>query len=322
MERLGDVVVGAEFEPLFHLEHELARREQDDGNVGRAGIVSEVVTHLKAVHHGHHDVADDQCRHLFQRQQLARLAVVGFDDLPVGRQPAADVGAQLAVVLHDEDRGFAPGRREFRGFRSFVRSDVVRIAFERFAVEVVGDDLPGVEMGVAAGDDHVERTAAALLRFGVDHAVVHLHDAFGQRESDARADALYVGVLRLVERVENAFQVPGVHADAVVRKREAEVECGIGIEPCIGPRLFRKLLAGRGFGPQDDAAAVGGEFEGVGQQVQQHLFEKPAVVSQRQGTFRGFEPVVDAVVAGLMVEGDEDLLGEAREIAFGDLGRH
>ena len=83
-------------------------------------------------------------------------------------------------------------------------------------------------MGVAARNDHVERTAALLLRFGPDHAVVHLDDAFCQRKPDAGSQAL--DLRNPVEGVEDALQVADIHADAVVREREVQVTRGAGIE--------------------------------------------------------------------------------------------
>ena len=83
VERLGQVVVGAELDAAHHAVDVVERRDHDHRNVAQPGIVLEAAQHREAVHLGHHDVEQDQ--------------VDRFAGQPVEGVPAMDRGHRLVL---------------------------------------------------------------------------------------------------------------------------------------------------------------------------------------------------------------------------------
>ena len=60
LDRLGDVIRGAEFEPRDLVRHLAERREKDDDGVARRRIALEGAADFEAVELGHHHVEEDE----------------------------------------------------------------------------------------------------------------------------------------------------------------------------------------------------------------------------------------------------------------------
>jgi hypothetical protein len=59
---LGNVFIGASFQPANDVTGVAPRRDQNDGHEGQIFIGFELAANLKAVHSRHHDIEQDQIR--------------------------------------------------------------------------------------------------------------------------------------------------------------------------------------------------------------------------------------------------------------------
>ena len=107
IERLRQVILGAELDAAHHALHLADRRDHDHRQMPQLGIGLQVLEHLVPVHLGHHDVEQHQVEFL-RPQQFQRLpAVIGRREIRVALalQPARERVAIVLVVVDDEQRG-------------------------------------------------------------------------------------------------------------------------------------------------------------------------------------------------------------------------
>ena len=282
-ERLGNecigILVGFEFDAVSVLS-----REDDDRQEGRGHRAADPAAHLQAVHHGHHDVGDDQVDLVSGQKFEPQLSVFGADERVVVAQRGGDEVADVAVVLDQEDDGFpfvVPHLREA------VQRDIF------VAVLVLHDE--GV--GLHGREPHGE--AASFARRGVDadRSLVHLDDAFHQIEPDSGAVAVAVLIRRrAVVLVEDVRQLLGTDADAGILHGD------VGIDQVAG-------LPADGDADQD-AAARRGELHGVREQVAQHRLDLHAVEHEDVADVVAVEARVDSLFGHRRGEFVVDLAGE------------
>jgi hypothetical protein len=124
VEGLGQVVLGAEFDPFHHVVQVGQGRDHDDRNPPQPGIGLDPGQGLEAVQFRHHGVEQDQVEALGRQQVQGQEAVLGHRGavaLPL-QVAAQQFPVGLAVVHHQDGsadrrsrrRGLLGGGRRFR----------------------------------------------------------------------------------------------------------------------------------------------------------------------------------------------------------------
>lgn len=130
-ERLGDVIVGAEFETQNAVDFGGPGGEHDDGDAGGGGVAAEELADFQAVHLGEHDVEEDEIGGIEAGGLEGFGAVGGGDHLEAGTfQIEGDQFDGIGLVVHDQDLwhdaargyhrvgGWGNGRGVTRGLRT------------------------------------------------------------------------------------------------------------------------------------------------------------------------------------------------------------
>ena len=104
VERLGDEVVGARFNPANPILGILLRRHQDDGNQARGGIGFQGLTRVESVEPRHPDVHEHEVR-MVARHCLERIVSVGRarDEVPISTQQGCDETHIPSDIIDDQD---------------------------------------------------------------------------------------------------------------------------------------------------------------------------------------------------------------------------
>jgi hypothetical protein len=104
LERLGDVVDGAQSEAPLLVARGIHGGDEDHGNVAGKRIDAQVLEHLEAIHARHHDVEQDQVGSGLAGGDLqGARAGVGSQDAASRLQQFAKNGQVLRVVVDNED---------------------------------------------------------------------------------------------------------------------------------------------------------------------------------------------------------------------------
>ena len=222
-------------------------REHQEGDVRDGEVLLHPARQLDAVHHGHHQVADDEVRLLRVQHLEGLLPVGGFGHLVLPAQDGAYVAAHVGIVLHHKDAeraGDALGR--LHGHVGACRPAVRRNGSGR--------------RGLPYGQEQAERAPLPAVVAHADGAAHGLYDAFAEVKPDAAArlpvHGVLVLVLHLIEAVEDVLQI--LFRDAAARVAHTDVE------------PFAVLPRGREQGDEERyPSAVGRELDGVAQQVGQ-----------------------------------------------------
>src|SRR5690606_9987675 len=112
VERLGDVVVGAELEAPDAVFRQTTSRQEDDGRVAGGGMAADAMQSGQSIHPRHHDVEEYQVRRLVDRLLESFLAVEGGGDV---------IPLQLQVHANDlEDVGIVVGNQDLFGHLSSI----------------------------------------------------------------------------------------------------------------------------------------------------------------------------------------------------------
>ena len=158
-------------------------------------------------------------------------------------------------------------------------------------------------MAFAEGEFDDELCAFALLAVDVDGAVVEVDDFAGEGEADAGAFVgVVLNVVRLEEAVEDVFQLVFGDAGAGVFDGDAD------------KRLVGRMALGVIGDGDGDVAAGGGEFDGVHQEVVEHVLHFTGVEVEMHpelgvGEFQG-----DAFLFRHVLEGGDCVLDEGDEV--------
>ena len=226
-----DVGVGAGLEGadvVFVARH---GRNEDYGYVVEVDVLLDGARELEAVHHWHHDVADDDVR------RVVEDVFEGFASVGAGchfvflGELVGEVGADFFVVLHDEHVRGRNGGAFFHGFVEVGHKQALGVAEgyaeahgARAGEGVVGDVARRVVGGGFDGDGDGEACAGTVGVVGDgDCAAVKCHELIGEVQPHAgAAGAVAVG---LVETVEDALFFRVGHAYA-----------GVGHRDCAGAR--------------------------------------------------------------------------------------
>ena len=171
LERFLDVTVHARLQgPQMRLYADGGRQE-DDEDVAVGDVVLDEVAEFAAVHHRHHDVADDHVDVPALDDLESLLAVGRGDDGVRLREFVADQVAEFLVVFHDEQALPAVGgrRRLFRSGRLWLR------------LRWRGGIFPG---GFGEGQDEDEGVVVLLPRVQVEQPVVKFRERAGVGQSE------------------------------------------------------------------------------------------------------------------------------------------
>ncbi len=104
VERLGDVVVGAQLESPHSILGEATGGEQDDRYVAGRGLAAEPMEGGEPVHAGHHDVEDDHMWGVGRGLPQGVFTVDSGLDLEAFQlEVDLDDGENVRIVVHDED---------------------------------------------------------------------------------------------------------------------------------------------------------------------------------------------------------------------------
>ena len=278
-----------------------------------------------AVHARHHDVAEDEVGVLGPEEGQPLFG--GGDELEVelvGQEHLHQL-EDLGIVVDAEDQGVVD-----LGLVHPAALDVDLLEVDELEAPVVGDDVldprlirvgrpplepdgqvfgPPLEdllvevlLALVHLDD--EPGALAELALGPDRPLVDEDDLPGQGQPDARA-LLGPGLrsVDLGETVEDPLEHVGRDADAGVLDRH-------------GHGVVLVLDVDR------DLAALGGELEGVGQQVEDDLLELVRIDRQLDGMGRVLEIEADLLLVGQGLDRGEQGRDEFDEVDAPDLEPH
>jgi hypothetical protein len=102
LERLGQVIVGAELQPDDLVDHLAARREHNDRRVNIA--LAQVAADVEAVFSGQHDVKNNCVERFARRACQPYLAVGrGLDQVAFAAQPIGESHHQARLVFDEQD---------------------------------------------------------------------------------------------------------------------------------------------------------------------------------------------------------------------------
>ncbi len=210
-ERLRQIIVGAGRETLDRRFFASTRAQKQDGRRAQLRIGAQRGEKRKAVHPRHHHVADHEVERLAPGRVQSVDAIAHGDDVVVRRDDARDVGAEIGIVVGEEDARPALGRR-------CVRAECIVVAAERRIDlgEVFGNrgrggrihiarfDERGVEMRHPKGNADGDCRAHALLARRGDGSAVQANQLVDQRQADAgsleRAAALRLDAMEPLEQ--------------------------------------------------------------------------------------------------------------------------
>jgi hypothetical protein len=126
IERLAQVILGAELDAAHHAVHVIERGDHEHGHRSQRGITLELLQHGVPVEVGHHHVEQHEV-HGRPRQRVERRAPAGrrLHVVALAPQAASEHVTVVVVVVDDQDHGPRRGRRSAgmrRGLRSGRRS--------------------------------------------------------------------------------------------------------------------------------------------------------------------------------------------------------
>src|SRR5262249_51169502 len=129
LERLRDVVVGAELHAVPHLLALLARRQEEEGQRLRLGIAADGLERLVAVHVGHDEIADHQIGAVFLDALETDPPVGrGLDDVTLDLEYARDLVAKRTVVVDQENATHDPPAQSAPGFLVACQLAMMKLA--------------------------------------------------------------------------------------------------------------------------------------------------------------------------------------------------
>ena len=272
LERLGQIVVGAELQADHLVDHLAARGQHDHRRLD--ALLAQVAQHVEAVLPGQHHVEQQQIERLLRARAPAPRGRPCADSTTVALapEPIAQREHQPGLVFDDQD---AAPRHECGADRAHVRPS---FASRRHAVRVrphARIARPGASVGRSAGppaqrafrrERQVQRERAALAGVGAhrDPAAELVHDALDQAQAEpAAVDLPRRGVAAAIERLEDVRQVAGGDAGAVVADGDADLAPGALGRPAPrsttagGVPPYFSALTIRFCSERDTAAGIG-----------------------------------------------------------------
>jgi hypothetical protein len=102
LERLGEIIVGAQLQ-ADHFVHDLPSRRQHHDRRGHAAL-TQLAADIEAVHPGQHDVEDDEIVATCRRPGQPGFPVAGrLDAVALADQPIAEREPESGFVLDEQD---------------------------------------------------------------------------------------------------------------------------------------------------------------------------------------------------------------------------
>ncbi len=221
--------------------------EDDDGNRGRGGGTAQVLQGLPTAEAGHVEIEENGFDTVLCREGDGLLAGGRFEALvTLLRKVFADDGADVGVVVADEDATFADGKD--------------------------GSGNEGVRRAGGTRQHDVEGSAGTEVALRPDGSGVLLNDGSADGKAETGAALLAsVGGLNLLETIEDVVElVSGDTAALVGDAKEDGVRGGLGLNAnrggagrkldCIGEQVGEDLQDAIGVGVEEEA--VGGACRG------------------------------------------------------------
>jgi hypothetical protein len=104
-ERLGDVIVAADFQAQDTVDLFAPSRQEQNRDARQGRLGPQLAAKVKAVAIGQHDIQDDQIRPQFLSAfQSAFELMKQLDAITAPRQIIFEQGTKVPVILHNEDR--------------------------------------------------------------------------------------------------------------------------------------------------------------------------------------------------------------------------
>ena len=194
---------------------------------------------VESVHAGHHQIGQDQVRHILCGLFQPLLPVAGIEQpVTVFEQPS-DVERNILIVLHEQDGGGVRTRRPALG-RSRIGG---RDGRNRLLIGFAGNPFLPLRSPVLQGQRNEEDRTFADRTFDRNLSAHRLHHLFGQRQPDA-CPHVHTGIVPLVERLENMGQV--LFVDTLPRIGDLNNQvvvflCGRNIDMSTLRRIFQSI---------------------------------------------------------------------------------
>ena len=271
-EGLGDERIGTRLDGIQVALGRTHRREQNDGDVARVKVVLELAGQLEAGHSGHQHIADNQVGIVGAGALQTRQTVRSGLDLEVLAHLLFQHCTHIVIIL--DDKHFAGverlgGKHQF-GLLLFavLLGRGGRCELLLLQQGVVDDQkiLLFVERGIGGQRDREDRAAALVLSEG-NRTLVNIDQLVRQMLTHTHAAPREATLHKAFEEL-----VLLLFGDAHTRIRDGDDE------------LFRSFVH---LDREADRTAVGGVFEGVGEQIIGDFIQIALVDKHLVGGLRG-----------------------------------
>lgn len=233
---------------------------------------------VESVHAGHHQIGQDQVRHILCGLFQPLLPVAGIEQpVTVFEQPS-DVERNILIVLHEQDGGGVRTRRPALG-RSRIGG---RDGWGKILLGFTRDPLLPLRSPVLQGQRNEEDRTFADRTFDRNLSAHRLHHLFGQRQPDS-CPHVHTGIVPLVERLENMGQI--LFVDTLPRIGDLNNQVVV-------------FLCGRNI----DMSTLRRIFQGIGQEVMNYF---PKILRDEIGLKKGLlrhENQIEVLLLGKYLE--------------------
>ena len=290
VERLGHVAIGTKLQPLDAVALLGLRGEQNGRDVGGVGVALEPFEELQTIQTGHQHIRHDEVGKLREGALQPLLAIAGGEDFVGIGERLLEEETNLLIIVNDQNTVSALRTHVALTLRCgglFVEDGTHGCLL---AAVTLGNQP--MRLRQQDGEDGTSAVSSVGCR---DTAPLQLDQHTAEIQSDTESASLrLLAALALIEAVEDALQLVFVDTRATVADADFR---------------FTRILSETQ--PHDDFSAIGGEFQGIGNQVGHNRIQVVGVGLEEHRLHRMVERQTDVALLGLVAVGGK---------RFGDVG--